>query len=291
MNFECLDMADVKKLCFVVSVIVSLAVFANDYTPFVREGVKWKYIYNEYYSFNDTCTEKTMWFTIKGDSVVGDCSYKKCLYWYDNEEPTFATLLREDVENRTVYMKTKHGAEYVLYDFNDISNCYYMTYHDIADDDIDISKLYCSGVELKKYFISKYNYTFIESIGFISAVGAATMLLFPYIPETEDGIMRRYDFEALTDIQGNVLYDAKKTGDDNVVNKDMVMVIVENNHITIKSTDVIDGIKVVALNGQIIATAFPKNEVCEMPVLLNKGYYIVDVLTQSGNAIKNILVR
>lgn len=279
-----------RILCNVFCLITSFVVTASNYTPFVREGVKWKYSYRIIYSSNDSITEKNLWFTIKGDSIVGDYTYKKCLYWFDDEEPTVASLLREDVEKKIVYNQY-YGEEIVLYDFNDLKNCHYLAYHDIADDDIDTSQVYCNGAELNKYVINRYDYTFIESIGFLSATRAATILYFPYMPQTDDGETRIYEFLALTDMRDNVLYDATNSGVNNITNNPEVEIIANGNLIIVKSAETIVGVKVVAFNGQLVASTSPQNEICEIPITFHNGLYIIEVQTPSGRTSKMVSIN
>ena len=132
-----------KKIITLLILMCSLGVMAQEYTPLVREGVKWNCVmrmfnvresernYHNYYSIQ-----------IKGDTLINETHYKKCYYIFeDKEEPSNVVpraYLREDIENQQVFVlfndkySTEKGTgnlpytnpyiEHLLYDFKHRDN-------------------------------------------------------------------------------------------------------------------------------------------------------------------------
>ena len=98
-----------KKIITLLILMCSLGVMAQEYTPLVREGVKWNCVmrrvnfYHPEQSYNHLYSIQ-----IKGDTVINEVQYKKCYYIFeDKEEPSNViprAYLREDIENQQVFV-------------------------------------------------------------------------------------------------------------------------------------------------------------------------------------------
>ena len=93
-----------KRIFYLMSLLVSFTAMAQEYTPLVREGVKWNCVmrrvnwYHPELSFNHHYSIQ-----IKGDTIINEVQYKKCYYIFeDKDEPSNViprAFLREDIEN------------------------------------------------------------------------------------------------------------------------------------------------------------------------------------------------
>ena len=154
---------------------------SDDYVPLVKEGAKWECDFATI--FNDI---RPNWFSpysieIKGDTIINDIAYKCCVYtfeesswsWeeYSNYSPgetiTLA-FIREDVENRKVYVLfnnskqqavynrffqyTEADGEFLLYDFANINNPEQMWQKKYRFD-VSADKITIDGVERNCYAI------------------------------------------------------------------------------------------------------------------------------------------
>ena len=133
-----------KKIITLLVLICSLSVMAQDYTPLVREGVKWECVSEQIGWWEMDPVPFSIYF--QGDTIVNDIEYKKCYIESDTAKFVVA-LMREDVAAKQVfvyYPESMFGdtynarihihildhfkshqdleKEYVLYDFNNIYN-------------------------------------------------------------------------------------------------------------------------------------------------------------------------
>ena len=129
-----------KKIFTLLVLMCSLCAMAQEYTPLVREGVKWNcYRKDEIGKWDQPYLIDHYYIEIKGDTIIDNVSYKKCYYIYETSEKSNNipyAYLREDVANKKVYARSNHdlyisnseshidkyGKEFLLYDFADISN-------------------------------------------------------------------------------------------------------------------------------------------------------------------------
>ena len=133
-----------KKIITLLVLICSLSVMAQEYTPLVREGVKWECVSEQIGWWEMDPVPFSIYF--KGDTIVNDIEYKKC-YIESDTAKFVAALMREDVAAKQVFVYYPESLfgdtynarihihildhfkshqdlekEYVLYDFNNIYN-------------------------------------------------------------------------------------------------------------------------------------------------------------------------
>ena len=133
-----------KKIITLLILICSLGVMAQEYTPLVREGVKWECVSEQIGWWEMDPVPFSIYF--KGDTIVNDIEYKKC-YIESDTAKFVAALMREDVAAKQVFVYYPESLfgdtynarihihildhfkshqdlekEYVLYDFNNIYN-------------------------------------------------------------------------------------------------------------------------------------------------------------------------
>lgn len=215
---------------------------SDDYVPLVKEGAKWECDFATI--FNDI---RPNWYTpysieIKGDTIINDIAYKCCVYtfeesswsWeeYSNYSPgetiTLA-FIREDVENRKVYVLfnnskqhavynrffqyTEADGEFLLYDFANINNPEQMWQKKYRFD-VSAGKITIDGVErncyailgvpdIKGYIIEGIGY---DGYGFFKNAGDF-ICQYPTLVAGTDEVPI---FKAYKNVEGNIVYT---TGD------------------------------------------------------------------------------
>lgn len=173
------------------------------YEPLVREGVRWEYLYIEDDFISDTQTEKTFWIEMKGDSVINNTTYKKCLAWSNDTNPFVLGLVREDESSRKVYRYDEYAqnSEILLYDFNDISKSEPLIPYNFSDENITISQSRYAFHYHDKFTFSNDNevkFHIIEGIGFVSGKSSySTGHLLNYLLPTPDSKDRLITFRRL----------------------------------------------------------------------------------------------
>ena len=115
-----------KGLLLLIALLGFSQLYADEYIPLVREGVKWVCLETKYIESAELYEVKKRFYTIefKGDSVIDGITYKKCYRYSDNEwvddgyiipcsktEP-FA-MLRE--ENRIIYV---YATDYRIFEYS-----------------------------------------------------------------------------------------------------------------------------------------------------------------------------
>lgn len=215
---------------------------SDDYVPLVKEGAKWECDFATI--FNDI---RPNWYTpysieIKGDTIINDIAYKCCVYtfeesswsWeeYSNYSPgetiTLA-FIREDVENRKVYVLfnnskqhavynrffqyTEADGEFLLYDFANINNPEQMWQKKYRFD-VSADKITIDGVErncyailgepdIKGYIIEGIGY---DGYGFFKNAGDF-ICQYPTLVAGTDEVPI---FKAYKNVEGKIVYT---TGD------------------------------------------------------------------------------
>ena len=127
-----------KKIITLLILMCSLGVMAQEYTPLVREGVKWECVSEQIGWWEMDPVPFSIYF--QGDTIVNDIEYKKCYIESDTAKFVVA-LMREDIDAKQVFVYYPGSfyddtfnarihmhvllypeKEYVLYDFNNIYN-------------------------------------------------------------------------------------------------------------------------------------------------------------------------
>ena len=177
-----------KKIITLLVLFCSLGVMAQEYTPLVREGVKWECVLDVWKPQNEVGPNYFHYpYTISfdGDTIINGKNYKKCFYQFaDNDVATSdipRAFVREDLADRKVYcidnldfqyyvaapatyndIYTPDG-EYLLYDFaNPVSkeqSWYFYDYTDIVSSVVEVG-----DKKLNKYEV--IGLSLIESIGY-----------------------------------------------------------------------------------------------------------------------------
>ena len=239
-----------KKIITLLILMCSLGVMAQEYTPLVREGVKWECV-SEQIGWGD---EKKVSYKIyfDGDSVKDDIRYKKC-YIETESSKKIVALMREDINNKKVYIRygsfpteiryntpiidgldgVDADAEYLLYDFSEIGNS------DVIKMASNTSGGYLAGAQIVKSTMlvgdkicnrsqvldsdKKPLYSIVEGLGFIPefsttvSIGVAqnlyegTMLDFLFYDSDTDGWTNFSYFNRLVADDGTVLYESPNT--------------------------------------------------------------------------------
>ncbi|MBR5898923.1 MAG: T9SS type A sorting domain-containing protein [Muribaculaceae bacterium] len=239
-----------KKIFTLLVLMCSLGVMAQEYTPLVREGVKWECV-SEQIGWGD---EKKVSYKIyfDGDSVKDDIRYKKC-YIETESSKKIVALMREDINNKKVYIRygsfpteiryntpiidgldgVDADAEYLLYDFSEIGNS------DVIKMASNTSGGYLAGAQIVKSTMlvgdkisnrsqvfdsnKKALYSIVEGVGFIPEFSTSvsigveqnlyegTMLDFLFYDSDTDGWTNFSYFNRLVADDGAVLYESPNT--------------------------------------------------------------------------------
>jgi hypothetical protein len=228
----------------------NMLIYGNsNYTPLVREGVKWNCVmrrvnwYHPELSFNHHYSIQ-----IKGDTIINEVQYKKCYYIFeDKDEPSNViprAFLREDIENQQVFVlfnvdyKTEMGMyslnypefglleEQMLYDFKNKKNTspYWLMKYG-SDWSIEVESLGMISLQnqvKEKYrlicFRNDYHYLsveLVEGIGLCLSTQKegetfAGDLLTPYVDFLLGGDNTLPVFLNLEDAEGNIIYVAQE---------------------------------------------------------------------------------
>ena len=173
-----------KKIFTLLILMCSLGVMAQEYTPLVREGVKWECVLDVWKPQNEVGPNYFHYpYTISfdGDTIINGKNYKKCFYQFaDNDVATSdipRAFVREDLADRKVYCIDNidfqyyvaapeiwaPDREYLLYDFANPTNkeqfwCIYDSSDTIS------SAVEIGGKQLNKHVV--FGISLIESIGY-----------------------------------------------------------------------------------------------------------------------------
>lgn len=191
-----------------------------EYVPFVREGVKWVYYYENYDGIRPADSDLnngTVYLTleIKGDTVINGKSYKAMHKYHgsaiNRENDTIPIYLRE--ENQVVYgfvldgktfadcpignaydphisQNVLEGREFVVYDFKDPESYWDTHIHEVLYPMHYYDPLYMDTVSVGNHFAKRYvgkrfysrEFHIIEGIG-IDTYGSS-YTLFPFMPSS-----------------------------------------------------------------------------------------------------------
>jgi len=179
-----------KKIITLLILMCSLSVMAQEYTPLVREGVKW----------NCVLCYRNVWLPeknydckyhieFKGDTIIDDKTYQKCYYIfedsanYPNDIPR--AFVREDVATKQVYVlhnpeysndnsaNESNATEVLLYDFGNITNAsqtwaFWPTHYNMyyTTELVEVGKEQCVMYKLSDNISTAFDIDFIEGIGY-----------------------------------------------------------------------------------------------------------------------------
>ena len=189
-----------KKIFTLLVLMCSLGVMAHEYTPLVREGVKWECVSEQIGWWEMDPVPFSIYF--QGDTIVNDIEYKKCYIESDTAKFVVA-LMREDIDAKQVFVYYPESLfgdtynarihihildhfkshqdlekEYVLYDFNDIYNSAMITewksVTNIADESfIAVGDKQCKRTRVTNNSSVNSNtqsafFSLVEGVGFVS---------------------------------------------------------------------------------------------------------------------------
>lgn len=94
----------------------SMHALAQDYVPMIQSGKEWKV--GDFHG-PVSQTNKTEYYTLQGDTLIGDTSYTCWLCRYNNptEEKTIYQGALREVNQRVYFIPSGEDKEYLLYDF------------------------------------------------------------------------------------------------------------------------------------------------------------------------------
>ena len=229
------------KRIFTLLIIVFGGLYCNaqDYVPLVREGVKWKCgkAYDTYWAWScNKIDSYTIYF--EGDTIIEDHSYKNCMLVFDGypEEISDSTLCgfaREDIAAKKVYFRWNPqydyklyyadynrefldiGAEFVLYDFSDVTQC--SAFKEKSNLTVEIENVNIAGNIHRqhniKYSDGSHFLSMIEGIGCIGnhscyyLDNTGDLLCFFCVAYSGTSNYLPMFFQ-LEDADGNIIYDA-----------------------------------------------------------------------------------
>ena len=189
-----------KKIFTLLVLMCSLGVMAQEYTPLVREGVKWECVSEQIGWWEMDPVPFSIYF--QGDTIVNDIEYKKC-YIESDTAKFVAALMREDVAAKQVFVyypeslfgdtynarihihilahfKSRQDLEkeYVLYDFNDIYNSAMITEWKSVTNIADGSFIAVGDKQCKRTRVTNNSsvnsntqsafFSLVEGVGFVS---------------------------------------------------------------------------------------------------------------------------
>lgn len=298
-------------------VIITNILYAHNYRPLVREGVKWHCRMNV---VSLTTEPKAFPYIIEisGDTIINDISYKKCYYIYEdkniatNEIPR--AFLREDINEKKVYARYNYNystslplvvlygysdqnAEELLYDFNNLANTAqewhkYINYSN--EDTLTTDTIILNFKEYTKTTINDI-YTFIESIGFVNQKFSDLEgdLLTPIIPRISSGFSTEAlpIFCSFEDETGEVMSIPELTTINNSTRSNNILIKLYNKNIIITSTQLITSVNLISMTGVQVSIHEPNSNTITIPT--NKypsGCYIIHVSTNNDFVAKKIIL-
>lgn len=306
-----------KLLLLMFALGQAVVAMAESYTPLVREGVRWEC---DIYKGNLTeCTTQPYSIEFKGDTLVEDVLYKKCIVVMDNDT-TVVSLVRENLDEKKVYTRLTSNYkdripynsyafidngedEYLLYDFTNIlstpvwKNGEWNVDCAKSGENINVGGTQCRQTGL---YSTDGNllYMIIEGVGFVNCLGggvsygAGTVIDFPG-DDMATALSTAYSrFIRLVDYDGNVLFQSPLAGIDEIAaDKSSFAVEVNGGAITVR-TDGEGAVEVIDLTGRAVATAgIGADGVAQVETgRLTGGVYIVRVKTAQGIASQKIVI-
>lgn len=309
-----------KTIFSLIFTILSFVVYAHDYTPLVREGVKWHCRMDVVSAITETETYPYT-IEIKGDTVINDVSYKKCYYTFDNVSIATNNIprafLREDIGDKKVYALYNYNyttnlphyslngyfepfTEGLLYDFNNLANANQGWHAFVNNGEEDAITTEIVELNSKEYVKTTFNeyYVFIEGIGlaenkYFEHEGD---LLNPAMPRLSSAFSPEAlpIFCSFEDETGNVIYTSEYAGVENLVqdgNNISIVISNSNNNINIIATQSLTSVKIINMSGMVVDVVSPKENTITIPTdKYAAGCYIIQVSTAGDVITKKILI-
>ena len=308
-----------KIIVSVFLIFLSLVAYANDYTPLVREGVKW-HCRMDVVSLITETESYPYTIEIKGDTIINDVSYKKCYYTFEDESVATNEIprafLREDIGEKKVYafynydykMTLPHYSLYgdfepftegLLYDFNNLANAnqgWYAFVNNGEEDTITTEVIELNSKEYVETTLNKY-FVFIEGIGiaenkYFEHEGD---LLNPAMPR----IASAFSPEALPifcsfeDETGTVIYTSEYSGVENPIKDgNNISIEISNNNINIIANQSLISVKIINMAGMVVIddVTSKENTITILTDKYHSGCYIIQVSTENNIATKKIIL-
>ena len=181
-----------------------------EYVPFVREGVKWVYFYNNFddpYPANPNLAQGKVYLNLefKGDTVINGKTYKLMHKYYGNAinivNDTVPICMRE--EDKVVYAivpegkvyhdcpigncatyqdydAIRNGQEFVLYDFSNAQACWQNLMNSAYEDQFTTDVITIGGHRAKRYSCDE-SFKVVEGVGMDSPTGYTLSFFMPMI--------------------------------------------------------------------------------------------------------------
>ncbi len=213
-----------------------------EYVPFVREGVKWKYVVSHYDEISEKYTHQYFYLEFKGDTILNGKTYKM-MHKYSTVNPnpendTIPVFMRE--ENKIVYAITPQGSvypdclvglyygspdnlggeEFILYDFNNPTDFWKRQINDFHGEGADayltasVDTIQVGEHKSKCYaysIMSNTSFCIVEGVGYDSQLGYT---LYPFIPSISSSPVM-YGLIHVVE-NGEIVYKSRFSGDDGI---------------------------------------------------------------------------
>ena len=309
-----------RKIFTLLSIMLtSSLLFANDYTPLVREGVKWHCRMDVVSLITETETYPYT-IEIKGDTVINDVSYKKCYYTFEDESVATNEIprafLREDIGEKKIYALYNYDykttlphyslygdfepfTEGLLYDFNNLANAnqgWYAFVNNGEEDTITTEVIELNSKEYVKTTLNKY-FVFIEGIGL------AENKYFEHEGDLLNPAMSRISsafspealpiFCSFEDETGKVIYTSEYAGVENLVQDgNNISIEISNNNINIIANQSLISVKIINMAGMVVIddVTSKENTITILTDKYHSGCYIIQVSTENNIATKKIIL-
>ena len=289
---------------------------ANDYTPLVREGVKWKCSMAVCYELNHENDLYQYTIELKGDTTINNIRYKKCYYTFVNNgiatDDIPKAFLREDIAEKKVYVLLNKdykvnvaytpvpydtdSGEKLLYDFNDWTNPELCWNTSNIINSVTTEKISYNGKEYTKTVLNG-EYVVVDGIGFakneITWVGYD--LLHPYVDRPSDGssfIGSLSCLDFFIDETGTNIDMFDMLGIDELKQDDKsVLIELIKGSINISSIEEIKSVRIINMAGMVIDVVSPNVNTITIPTdKYPSGCYIIQVATENNIATKKIIL-
>ena len=285
----------------------------NDYTPLVREGVRWHCLEARITYFPQHEEYVPFYVEIKGDSIVDDVVWKKCFCVFEDSISP-AILLREDISTQRVYaLELRHAMceGNLLYDFKNITDPYHIwnwsLLFGVEPTLVSESVIDIEGKGHRYYEVTSCN-TIIPIIEGIGAIGVHKHsdgyidyegnFLYP-IPIKISGSVDVFPiFLHLSDLDGRIIYDGPADIDDfkntniaeNIDNKKNKINVI-NGSINISSIEEIKSVRIINMAGMMVDIVKPNGNTITIPTdKYPAGCYIIQVATENDITTKKIII-
>ena len=272
----------------------------NTYTPLVREGVKWNCKMVEDIDWGTKPDKITNYYIeFKGDTIIGDNTYKKCYYVFEDNRSLNTVpyaFLREDIVAKQVFViytsayngyVTSGGAyekdiEELLYDFNDITNKNQRwarefqelktTTINAANEKYVVHTLYRWQGDVPCMYIA-------EGIGSVYNIKSPSELLHPYQAVLTCDCNTLVEFVSFENEKGEIVFDANTLGLEEIKIAPQINVYYDGRCITVNAESV-ESIEIFDLQGRTVSNV-SRSVVVDCGNIAS-GIYIIKVVTDRG---------